>query len=239
MDTHSRITYKLINKDKTLSVRLTASYNQELLFYTYEWANTIIIKSANNRWVKSDSGWVRKAYEQMKKISRRGGTQAKINTAIGNEMEKYLLKKKKALAIVHEQNFDKLTPGEKNLATIIIDANQRIRIKQRSWVFLCFPPNSNFHRQFRKNDFRHFYTYKGLVYKDSGWGGGMSSLQLPYKTVYVYRVKVYNGTIKLNNKNTYNISNSLYHRTYEYPKSKIWSIPFFEGNSYQKNLTTA
>ena len=51
LDIHSRITYKLINKDKTLSVRLTASYYQELLLYTYEWANTMIIKSANNRWV--------------------------------------------------------------------------------------------------------------------------------------------------------------------------------------------
>ena len=87
----------------------------------------------------------------------------KVDTDIGNEMEKYLLKKKKALVIVHEKNFDKLTPGEKNLATIILDANQRIRINQRSWVFLCFPPNSNFHRQFRKNDFRHFCTYKGPV----------------------------------------------------------------------------
>ena len=152
----------------------------------------------------------------MKNISQRGGTQTEIDTAIGNEMEKYLLKKKKAPVIVHEQNFDKLTPGEKNLAPI--DANQCIRINQRSWVFLCFPPNSNFHRQFRKNDFRHFCTCEGLVYKDSGWGGGMSSLQLPYKAVYVYWVKAYNGTIKLNNKNTYNISNSLYYRTYEYPK---------------------
>ena len=134
-----------------------------------------MVKSRPNTWKKSDSGWVRKAYEQMKKVSRREGSQEEIDAAIGNEMERYLYKKEKTLVIVHEQNFAQLTPGEKNLATIIIDANHRIPINQRSWVILCFPPNSNFHKQFRKNVFRNFCSYAGSVTKDTGYVAGLST----------------------------------------------------------------
>ena len=142
--------------------------------------------------------------------------------------------------IVHETNFAKLTPGQKNLATLIIAANG-IRINRRSWVYLCFPPNSNFHRQFGKNDFRHFCTYEGMVIKDRGFGEGLSALESPYNTLYGYAVKNYNNTIKLNNKNTYSLSNELdlHKSTYEYPNNGLLRTSFFERNSFQKNLTIA
>ena len=95
LELYSKITYKLINRDTKISMILTPSYNQEMFLFNYEWANTIIVKSAARSWVKSDSGWVKEAYEQVKKISRRGRSQEEIDTAIGNEMEKYLLNKKK------------------------------------------------------------------------------------------------------------------------------------------------
>ena len=88
LDVHSRTTYKLINKDRIISLQLTASYNQELRLYIYECANTILMKVSNHKWLKSDTGWVRKAYEQMTKISKNGGTQAEIDRAVGRELDK-------------------------------------------------------------------------------------------------------------------------------------------------------
>ena len=211
-----------------------------MILYQCEWANTIIVKTANNKWTKPDSGWVKNAYEQMKTISRRGGTQEEIDTAIGNEMEKYLRNKPKALVIVHEQNFASLSSEEKHFATIIIDSNLNIRINPRYSVYLCLPPNSNFRRKFKINIFSKFMSHAGMVLKDSGYGAGLSSLKAPYRIIHGYRVNSYNGNLKWDNKNIYNISTNVIEKTtYEYLARTSWlKNRFFNGNNFQRNLTT-
>ena len=189
-------------------MQLTASCNQELRLYTYEWANTIMVRD-NDKWIKSDSGWMRKAYEQMIKISEKGGTQAEIDRAIGNEMDKYFYEKKKALVITHGRNWGKLSDHEKKYALLIIDRGDYMRVNYNPNIALCFPPNSNFHRKFNKNDFRHFWTYGTFVKKENSYGKGLSALDLPYTTLYAYTLNNYSYTFKLNDKKAYTLSPGL------------------------------
>ena len=93
---------------------------------------------------------MRKAYEQMLKISKKGGTQAEIDRAIGNEIDKYFYEKKKALVITHGRNWGKVSDHEKKYALLIIDRGDYMRVNYNPNIALCFPPNSNFHRKFNK-----------------------------------------------------------------------------------------
>ena len=185
---------------------------------------------------------MRKAYEQMLKISKKGGTQAEIDRAIGNEIDKYFYEKKKALVITHGRNWGKLSDHEKKYALLIIDRGDYMRVNYNPNIALCFPPNSNFHRKFNKNDFRHFCAYGTFVKKENGYGKGLSALDLPYTTLYAYTLNNYSYTIKLNDKNAYTLSPGLdlYKAAYEHEKSSSRATgPYFEGQTHQKNLTTA
>ena len=120
------------------------------------------------------------------------------------------------------------------MAAIIIDSNHRIRTNPRSWVFLCFPPNSNFRRKIGNNVFKKFCSYAGAVIKDSGYGIGLSSLKVPYTRIHAYRVKLYNG--KWDNKNVYQFG-SISKNTYEYRGNTSWLVNrYFEENSFKRNL---
>ena len=117
-----------------------------------------------------------------------------------------------------------------------------MRINYLANVVLCFPPNSNFHRQFNKNDFRHFCTYRGFVKKENGYGKGLSALNVPYNTLCAYKLNQYSYPFKLHDKNAYTLSSglTLNKAAYEHPKTTSWATgPYFEGRIYQKYLTTA
>ena len=79
-------------------------------------------------------------YGKMKKQNK---TAAEIDSAIRKYMEKYFYVRKKALVIIHANNYHRLSEHEKKFVCLAWLPSGKVKLHKINNYCICLPPNSS------------------------------------------------------------------------------------------------